>query len=121
MDDRRPGGAADTRPLLLLATRQQDHHRPSRLLLVISPPTRKTVMMVVVLEATPLTLVWRPSIAALLQHCASADTKTLPPLPPMKCTVVADFMSLSLLRMPKNAGSAPCGAITAGQGHRHHL
>jgi hypothetical protein len=93
------------------------------LLLVVSPPTRKTVTMVVVLEATPLTLVWRPSIAALLQHCASADTTTSPPLPlpPIKCTVVADFMSLSPLRMPKNAGSAPCGAITAGQGHRHHL
>jgi hypothetical protein len=80
------------------------------------------VTVVVVFEATPLTfIVWRPSNAALLQHCASVDNTTSPPLPPMKCTVIADFMSLSPLRVPKNAGSAPCGAITAGQGHRHHL
>ena len=82
LDDRRPpGGAADTRPLLLLATRQQDHHRPSWSLSVVSPLTRKTVTVVVVFEATPLTFVWRPSIAALLQHCASADNTTSPPPP----------------------------------------
>jgi hypothetical protein len=34
--------------------------------------------------------------------------------------IIANFMSLSPLRMPKSAGSAQCGAITTGQGQRHH-
>jgi hypothetical protein len=34
---------------------------------------------VVVFEATPLMLIWWPLIAALLQHCASADNTALLP------------------------------------------
>jgi hypothetical protein len=54
--------------------------------------------------------------------CASTDNTTLPPLPQMKShyRTVTNFMSSSLLRVPKSAGSAPCGAITAEQGQRHH-
>ena len=38
-----------------------------------------------VVDATPPTRVWQPSIAALFQPCAFTDNPMCPPLPPLKC------------------------------------
>ena len=79
--------------------------RPSWSSLVFLPPTRQTGMVTAV-DATPLPLVCWPPIAALLQ-LAPPRTTTI--------VIVADIMSSSPLRVPKSAGSAPCGLSPQGR------